>query len=147
MRATEKLCISQEFTIKYLTNTVGKKTERRRLVEGEKGLSMASDYSYPDNTRKRTLKRKIFKNFSLGKGGKGARVQTSCLPYHILLAPTPFFLDFSFFSPFLKRNIKHRCVIPPYFSRFPSLLGLPLSSKTNISKFQFDLERTDMLRG
>ena len=60
MRATEKRCIGQEFTIKYLTNIVGqKKTERRRLLKGERGLSMVRNYSYPDNTRKRTSKRKI----------------------------------------------------------------------------------------
>ena len=90
MRPTEKRSIGQEFTTKYLTSLrtadvfpvvaslddwkyvcssqanisptySAKKGERRRLVEGERSLSMASDYSNPDNTRKRTLKRQILK--------------------------------------------------------------------------------------
>ena len=36
MRATKKRCIGQEFTIKYLTNKVGKKNGKKTPTESRK---------------------------------------------------------------------------------------------------------------
>ena len=102
------------------------------------GLSMASDYSNPDNTRKRTLKTNIFKNFSLGKGGNrgpGSK-PTASRTLHAWLPPLFSWISL-FLALFWKRNIKHCCIILPYFSRFPSLLELPphaFSEKTIIGQ-------------
>ena len=103
------------------------------------GLSMASDYSNPDNTRKRTLKTNIFKNFSLREGGgnrgPGSK-PTASRTLHAWLPPLFSWISL-FLALFWKRSIKHCCIILPYFSRFPSLLELPphaFSEKTIIGQ-------------
>ena len=112
---------------------------------------MVRDYSYPDNTRKRTTKRKICEKtrtewarrfFCNGGGGdrgpwsKPAASRT----LHTRLTPLFSSISLSLARFFLKRNTKQRCIIPPYFSRFISLLELPLHA---FSEFFFKSGQSD----
>lgn len=50
-----------------------------------------------------------------GRGEGGSRVETFLLPYHVFPAPPRF-------PGFLFLTLKHYCLIPLYFSRFPHFL-------------------------
>ena len=118
MRATEKRCIGQEFTIKYLTNIVGHKKRKEDAYWKEKGALVWSEIILTLTTLGKELRKEQYAkkqeqselaDFSVmwgGGEGRGpwSKPPASRLPYLAHPAHTPFFFDFSFFSPFFLKT-------------------------------------------